>query len=172
MKLASVVFEQANPHSKIQRLMHWAMGSWIMHVSMIVSDTEVVEAEIPKVRETLLADKQKEWKDCGGVWNYDIPDLTDEQRVKIATVAKEQVGRPYAVLNCLWYFLTHWWIVSRFKSLVCSWAIYQAYTGAGVELFPNLDQYNLSARHKWNLQNGLCVPADLLAYSILKEVKE
>ncbi|MEU0912145.1 hypothetical protein [Streptomyces althioticus] len=77
-------------------------------------------------------------------WSTDLVDLTDQERVHIALEARKLVGTPYSFLDYVSIALERLGMRSKLirdrvegsGHLICSQLVVEAYSRAGVELFP------------------------------------
>lgn len=117
MRAGDIVFVRG--HSIISRLVKWIdKGGEFSHVSVAVSESHIIEAEYS----TRVTIRPFQYED------YEILDLglSDLERVWIATLAKEEVGKWYDYGQVLWIILRRFFRMegeNRFNSpnnFICS----------------------------------------------------
>src|SRR4051812_22866610 len=112
LKLGSVVIQQGNPHDFLNRIISYFNRSWWVHGFVVTGENEAVEAALPSltrlnsggVKLLNIDERVAYMKSFGGdLIVMDFPNITDEERIKVAEKAKSFIGWRYGWLNCIMF---------------------------------------------------------------------
>jgi hypothetical protein len=173
LKKGMVIVTQGNPYRIFSNLIKYCTGSWWTHCFLVISETESLEAWVPRARvittEERLNQLKKEDRDFVIM---DLPDISDEERELVVTESKSFIGVWYNIWNAIFFFFFRTW-AEKGNRVFCSQLIAKAYKNAiDKNIFSNLDEnlpMALEDRYS-NLHDGYCTPVELFRYSDFKEV--
>jgi hypothetical protein len=172
-KPAMVVVTQGDPNSVVSRAIRLVTGSWWTHGFVVISATEAIEAKFPRVVvlniQERLAELDRENRDYQVM---DLPDITDEDRAKVAKAAMDFNHRMYDIWNCVYYMVFKVWVEGG-KRLVCSRLMTAAfYDGLFHKVFRHVYRKlpNGLKHRARNLEDGYCTPDEFLRYSDLEVI--
>jgi hypothetical protein len=182
LKPGMVVIQQGNPHDFLNRIISYFNRSWWVHGWVVTGENEGVEAALPSIArlnsggvKVLKIDERLEYmKSFGGdLIVMDLPNITDEQRAKVAETAKSFIGWRYGWLNCIMFALTQVWFKTTRKELVCSFLMCRSFSdGIGTRIFTeeSVKQVPVDIEfRKSDMLHDYATPDEIFRYSILIE---
>jgi hypothetical protein len=172
LKPGMVVVTSGSRHSLISKAIAWATGSWWTHAFIVTGTTTAVEAFNPRVREIEIGERMIELEKNGQSYIVlDLPNITDEQREKVAAVAKSFIGRSYNNLQTILFGLFRVFWKARASEPFCSTLVTKVFQSAlNLHIFTERSGNELIARfyYRWhNLVEGLVTPVELVQFSAL-----
>lgn len=165
-RTAQVILTECNWLNPLSRLISASEGSPITHSFIVTGQNLAVEASWPRVHKFSLSDHLSHMTEHDQAYVVlDIPELTDDDRRKVAAKAESYIGRWYDIGQALLYALTHKFWNDGTGTLLCSRLVTAAfYSGLDLSLFPEVvltAQFADSPKLD-NLRSGYATPADLL----------
>lgn len=177
LKPGDIFVTSVDQTSWISRLVAWSTGSSWTHAFMVTDDDTLLESQFPDgVKERTLLERFMELQERHqDVQVLRAPELSDEQRQAVVAAGTRMVGRRYDFVQAVLFGLFRMFVDDGPKRLICSRLITEAYSEAGVDLFPPYvlaSKAGTDFKRSGQLRKGWAIPEDLHDYSILEDVTD